>query len=194
MLVPAVGSTGRATPLPAFADVLAAGGLGYSIVTPATPPTVAITAPANGAAFSAPATVIVTATATPASGTIAKVDFFNGAALIATVTVAPYTTTLSSLPAGAYTITATATDSNGASSSAAVSFTVGAPVAPTVSISSPVNNASFTAPASVTIDATAATTQGTITQVEFYNGATLLGTDTTSPYSFAWSNPKFPRR
>ncbi|MBM3767308.1 MAG: DUF1929 domain-containing protein, partial [Acidobacteria bacterium] len=188
VLVPAVGSTGRATPLPAFADVLAAGGLGYSIVTPATPPTVAITAPVNGSAFTAPANVTVTATATPASGTIAKVDFFTGASLIASVSTAPYTTTLSSLPAGAYTITATATDSNGASSSVAVSFTVGTLVPPSVSITAPANNASFVAPASVTINANATTTQGTITQVEFYNGATLLGTDTTSPYSFAWSN------
>lgn len=59
---------------------------------------------------------------------------------------------------------------------------------PVVSISSPANNASFVAPASVTIQATASDTDGTITKVEFYNGATKLGEDLTSPFSFVWSN------
>ena len=44
------------------------------------------------------------------------------------------------------------------------------------------------APATVAITATATTTQGTISSVEFYNGATLLGTDTTAPYAFSWAN------
>jgi glucose/arabinose dehydrogenase len=64
----------------------------------------------------------------------------------------------------------------------------GGNVAPTVSITSPANNANFTAPANITINASAADSDGSITQVQFYNGATLLGTDTTSPYSYAWNN------
>jgi hypothetical protein len=60
--------------------------------------------------------------------------------------------------------------------------------APSVSITSPANNSSFGAPASITINATAADTDGSISSVAFYNGATLLGTDATSPYSFAWTN------
>ncbi len=59
---------------------------------------------------------------------------------------------------------------------------------PTVSITSPSNNASFTAPASITINANASDADGTISKVEFYNGTTLLNTDTSSPYSFAWTN------
>jgi hypothetical protein len=61
-------------------------------------------------------------------------------------------------------------------------------IAPTVSITSPANNASFTAPASITINATAADSDGTITQVQFYSGSTLLGQDTASPYTYTWSN------
>ncbi|MEK7609595.1 MAG: DUF4082 domain-containing protein [Patescibacteria group bacterium] len=60
-------------------------------------------------------------------------------------------------------------------------------IPPTVSISSPVNGATFTAPASITINATASDSDGTISSVAFYNGATLLGTDTTSPYSYSWT-------
>ncbi|WP_440237560.1 glycosyl hydrolase family 8, partial [Cytophaga sp.] len=38
----------------------------------------------------------------------------------------------------------------------------------------------------VTLTATATTTTGTISKVEFYDGATLIGTATSSPYSISW--------
>jgi len=59
---------------------------------------------------------------------------------------------------------------------------------PTVSITSPANNASFTSPANITINASASDPDGSVTQVAFFNGPTLLGTDTSSPFSFTWSN------
>jgi len=58
----------------------------------------------------------------------------------------------------------------------------------TVKITSPANNSVATSPASITISASASATGGTISKVEFYNGTTLLGTSTTSPYSFSWAN------
>ncbi|WP_127127736.1 DUF7594 domain-containing protein [Pseudoflavitalea rhizosphaerae] len=61
-------------------------------------------------------------------------------------------------------------------------------IAPTVSISSPANNAAFTAPASVGITAVAADSDGSISKVEFFNGATKLGEALSSPYTFNWSN------
>ncbi|MBO9635176.1 MAG: DNRLRE domain-containing protein, partial [Chitinophagaceae bacterium] len=61
-------------------------------------------------------------------------------------------------------------------------------VPPTVSITSPANNASFTEPASISITATAADSDGTISKVEFFNGATKLGEATTSPYTYNWTN------
>jgi len=59
--------------------------------------------------------------------------------------------------------------------------------APTVSITSPAASANFTAPANITITADAADVDGSVSQVEFYNGTSLLGTDNTAPYSFAWN-------
>jgi len=59
---------------------------------------------------------------------------------------------------------------------------------PTVSITSPANNATFTAGATVSITATAADADGNVTKVEFYNGSTLLGTSTASPYTYSWAN------
>src|ERR1035441_4866092 len=54
---------------------------------------------------------------------------------------------------------------------------------PTVAITSPTNGASFTAPANVPITATANESDGSVTNVQFFDGATSLGNDTTSPYS-----------
>lgn len=64
----------------------------------------------------------------------------------------------------------------------------GANAAPTVSITSPAANTRFTAPASIAIAATAADSNGTVAQVAFYHDGILLGTDTTSPYSYTWAS------
>lgn len=61
-------------------------------------------------------------------------------------------------------------------------------VAPTISISSPEHNSGFAAPASITFNANAADADGTVTNVQFFNGSTLLGSDATSPYSYTWNS------
>jgi len=61
-------------------------------------------------------------------------------------------------------------------------------VSPTVSITSPADNSRSATPGTFTITATATDADGSISKVDFYNGATLLGTATTSPYTFAWTN------
>ncbi|MFZ6012435.1 MAG: Ig-like domain-containing protein [Bacteroidota bacterium] len=61
-------------------------------------------------------------------------------------------------------------------------------LAPTVSITAPTSGASFVAPAAITINANAADSDGSVTKVDFYNGGAFLGTDTSSPYAFSWSN------
>jgi predicted phage tail protein len=59
---------------------------------------------------------------------------------------------------------------------------------PTVSLTAPANNSTFTAPANITLSASASDPDGSVSKVEFYSGSTLLSTDTTSSYSFAWSS------
>ena len=69
--------------------------------------------------------------------------------------------------------------------------TTGSPppnVPPTVSISSPASGARFTAPATVAVTATASDSDGTIAQVRFFAGSTLIGTATSAPYSVTWSS------
>jgi regulation of enolase protein 1 (concanavalin A-like superfamily) len=78
-----------------------------------TAPTVALTAPASGATYTAPASVALTATASDADGSVAKVEFYSGATLLGTDTSSPYSYTWSSVPAGSYSLTAAAYDNNG---------------------------------------------------------------------------------
>jgi len=59
---------------------------------------------------------------------------------------------------------------------------------PTVSLTSPTTGSTFTAPATIGLAATASVSGSTISKVDFYNGSTLLGTDTSSPYSYSWTN------
>lgn len=100
------------------------------------PPTVTLTAPANGATYTAPALVAITALAADIDGTIARVECYNGTTLLNSDTTAPYAFTWSSVPAGTYAIKAVAYDNNGASVSSATStITVGAaPVGPPTGI------------------------------------------------------------
>jgi hypothetical protein len=152
-------------------------------------PTVSISSPANNATFAAPASITINATAADSDGTVSKVDFYNGTTKLGTDTTSPYSFAWANVAVGTYSITAKATDNSGAvTTSAAITVKVNANVAPTVSVTAPADNATFMAPAAITINATATDTDGTISKVEFFNGTTLLGSDTTSPYSYAWSN------
>ncbi|MFL5728229.1 MAG: Ig-like domain-containing protein, partial [Cytophagaceae bacterium] len=153
-------------------------------------PSVSITAPATGAAFIAPASITISASASDADGTISKVDFYNGSTLLFSDAASPYSCSWNNVAAGSYTITAKATDNAGATSSASVSVIVNsAPVnkAPVASITSPASGTSFLAPASITISASASDADGTVSKVDFYNGALLLGSDVSAPYSFTIS-------
>ena len=58
---------------------------------------------------------------------------------------------------------------------------VGTP--PIVHITSPANGATFTAATNVVVTATASSTSGSISNVEFLDGTTSIGTVTTAPYT-----------
>ncbi len=59
---------------------------------------------------------------------------------------------------------------------------------PSVSFTSPENNSVLSAPATVNLAATASDANGSIANVKFYNGNTLLFTDNSAPYSYSWEN------
>jgi beta-glucanase (GH16 family) len=90
-------------------------------------PTVSLTSPAAGAAYTAPASLTLTANAADSDGTVSKVEFYQGTTLLGTATASPYSYTWTGVAAGTYSLTAKATDNAGTTTtSAAVSVTVNA--------------------------------------------------------------------
>lgn len=162
-----------------------------TVSLPGTPPTIELTSPTEGAPFTAPATIAITADAVDTDGSVAKVEFYNGTEKLGEDTSAPFTFDWTTVPQGAYTLTARATDNYGlTTTSDPISINVGPPntVFPTVTITAPTNGAEFLAPGTIAIAATAGDSDGTVTKVEFFNGTTKLGEDTNAPYTFDWSN------
>ncbi|MCW1925672.1 Ig-like domain-containing protein [Luteolibacter arcticus] len=154
-------------------------------------PEVALTAPSTGASYDAPATIALTATASDTDGTISKVEFYNGATKLGEDTTEPYELVLSNVISGSYSLAAKAIDNvSGAITSAAASVTVTNVdnVLPTVAITSPVDTSTRIS-GGFTIEASASDTDGAVSKVEFYDGATKLGEDTSAPFVFAWASP-----
>ena len=150
------------------------------------PPTVALTSPGSGSSFSVNSNITLAASAADSDGTITNVSFYQGTTKLGEDTTGPgYSFVWSNLVLGNYSLTVVATDSSGASTTSTppVSVSVVANVLPAVSITSPANGATVAAGSSVTINVTASDADGSVTNVAFYDGATLLGSDTTAPYS-----------
>jgi endoglucanase len=58
---------------------------------------------------------------------------------------------------------------------------------PTVSLTAPAAGQTYTVPATVNFAATASDPDGTVARVDFLNGSTVVGSDSSSPYTFAWT-------
>ena len=63
-----------------------------------------------------------------------------------------------------------------------------APNAPQVTLTVPTSGSTFVAGENITLAANASDPGGFVTKVDFYRSGTLIGTDTSSPYSVVWTN------
>jgi O-glycosyl hydrolase len=94
-------------------------------------PSVTLTSPVVGENFTTSDTITLRATATVASGSISKVEFFNGTTKLGEDASAPYSYSWTNVAAGTYSITAKVTDSNGkTASSSPISIKVNVPQGP----------------------------------------------------------------
>ena len=159
-------------------------------------PLVSLTAPFNGASYSAPATIVMNVTASDPDGSIARVEFYQGANKLGEKYAAPYTWTIYNAPAGdysgGYALTARAFDNSGASTTSnavAVSVSAGGNQPPVVSLTAPGNGAVYTAPTNIVMAASALDPDGSIVRVEFYQGANKLGERYAAPYTWTIYNP-----
>jgi len=150
------------------------------------PPTVSITSPVSESRSIEGSNLNITASASETNGTIKQVAFYNGTTLLGTSTTSPYNFTWNNIPVGNYTLHAVAEDVIGktaTSNSVPIIITSW----PSAYIISPSNGDQITAGSNLTITAAASENNGTISEVFFYNGTTLLGTSTTSPYTYNWT-------
>ncbi|MDJ1480078.1 Ig-like domain-containing protein, partial [Cytophagaceae bacterium YF14B1] len=152
-------------------------------------PLVSLTNPVANASYPTGSSINLTATATDADGSIAKVEFYVGTTKVGEKTSSPYSFSWNATTAGTYALTAKATDNKGGvTTSSAVNVTITSPnQAPTIAISSPANNTSFTSGNAITITANAADTDGKVGKVEFFAGTSKIGETTTAPYTINWT-------
>src|SRR3989475_2225878 len=153
---------------------------------------VTLTEPVSGALYHAPAAIVLSAIARAkqTSHAIVKVEFFQETNLIGAV-AGPrrgdqYTLDWTGVAAGNYAVTAKATNDKGDSDlSDPVSITVNA--LPSVSLTSPSSDAAFKAPANIPLAVQLADTDGSIANVEYFYGTTLITSLSAPPYSFVWT-------
>lgn len=161
------------------------------------PPMVSIVNPATDTQFTKGAPYSILATATDTNGQIAKVEFYNGANLLSTLTQAPFELkgSTNDVPVGIYTIKAKAYDDQGAVSTSApviISVVSASNVFPKIAITTPANNTNLMRGAPYSIIAAASDQDGQVTKVAFYNGSTLLSTVTSAPYQIGGSTSTVP--
>ncbi|NII06472.1 glycosyl hydrolase family 18 protein [Luteibacter anthropi] len=151
------------------------------------PPTAAITAPANGATFTAGANITLTANASDSDGTVAKVEFFRGATSLGSKTSAPWSVVWSNAPAGSYVLTAIATDNAGASTtSSAVNITVSPASNDTTPPSVPSGLAGTPSSNSVSLSWSASTDNAGgsgVAGYDIYRNGALVGNSTSPSYT-----------
>lgn len=147
------------------------------------PPTVTLQAPAS-ATVGTPLTLA--ATASDSDGSVARVEFFDGAASLGVDTTPPFSVSWTPASAGSHTLTARATDNAGASTtSAAVSLTVNPAGGtdtqpPTIQLTSPANLADGLT-GTLNIAADASDNVGVV-GVEFQIDGIAIADDTGAPY------------
>ena len=150
-----------------------------------TPPTDSFATPLGGSIVSG--TVSLQVSATDNVG-VASVSLYLDGALQTTLTAGPYNfswnTSLASN--GGHTLSAIARDAAGNSSTAQISVSVNNPdmTAPTVAFSAPASGASVSG--TVSVQVSAADNVG-VDSVSLSVDGVLVGTDTSSPYTFTWN-------
>jgi hypothetical protein len=133
--------------------------ISITVNAPNTPPTVSITAPADGATFNEGHSITFTGTATDAQDGDLTSSLTWTSSLDGPIGSGA-SFTRSDLSVGAHIITASATDSGGLSGQHQISLTVNAlNTPPTVSITAPADGATYTAGQSITFSGTATDAQ-----------------------------------
>jgi glucose/arabinose dehydrogenase len=154
---------------------------------PNQPPTVSITAPANGAVVVVNTTVTFSANTADPGGSVQRVRFYDGATQLFDDTSAPYATDWVPTTLGRHTLTAVAVDNaNASTTSAAVTVTVAGSgsdtQAPTLRLTSPAGQTQdITGSPTFTVSAA---DNIAVTAVDYQVDGETVGQATSPPWSF----------
>ena len=179
----------------------------FNIIAPANAaPNVQLTSPANNSSVVIGRSAFFTANATDPDGTIQRVEFYQttnviglpgvlSTTLIGSDTTAPYQVAWDTRFTGNFTITARAYDNHDAAANTApINFSIvtGGGQAPLPinppELDIPNDGQNFPINSNITLRAAPGTGSRPIVRVDFYNGTTLIASDTTAPYEIVWNN------
>jgi hypothetical protein len=148
-------------------------------------PFVDITSPATNSLFPPGADILISAVAGETNGEIRQVEFFLNTNSVGVVTASPFDILLTNVPPSTYFLQAIATDARQlTATSSVVRFTV---VGPPV-VSQTIQPAGTNLPLEIPITNTAiVTTEAQVTNVQFFEGNTLLGSVTDPPFTLIWN-------
>jgi Bacterial Ig domain/Glucodextranase, domain B len=154
-------------------------------------PQVALTSPSSGQAFNSTSTMPLAATATSNGRSIQRVEFVAGTNIIATSFAPPYSGNWVGPPPGNFAIVARAFDDLGVAvaSPAAYVWITADPRPPAVVMTAPAPGTIVPASSPLSLGATALAPDGAIGRVDFYAGATMIGSASSAPYGFVWPSP-----
>jgi sulfur relay (sulfurtransferase) complex TusBCD TusD component (DsrE family) len=152
------------------------------------PPLLALTAPANGNFYTAPAAIPMSATVTANGHAITKVEFFNGTLLLGQTNAFPYVWNWKNVAAGQYNLSARLTYNSGKITTSCIARVTVTNPPPIFALSSPRNDSYYSSPATIPLNATVTANGQSITKVQFFNGSTFLAQANAAPYAWSWKN------
>lgn len=157
-------------------------------------PTIALTAPTNGATFNAGASIAVSANASDPDGSIASVEFFRGTTSLGADSTAPYSVTWNGATAGTHGFRAVATDNQGATATSATA-TVTVNGTPPTDTTAPSVPSGLTSPSqtssSISIQWNAATDNAGgsgVAGYDVYRNGSLVASPTTTSHTSSGLN------
>ncbi|MDK1289274.1 Ig-like domain-containing protein [Pseudoalteromonas umbrosa] len=128
----------------------------------------------------------VSVTASDADGSVAQLDVYAGQTLLGSFTSGTATVNWQPSTLGAATLSANATDNEGNIATQQIQVNVtDKPVV--IDLTSPTAGTQYVIGDTINMSAQAQALTGTISSVDFYANGTLLGSDTTSPYTWTYT-------
>jgi 2',3'-cyclic-nucleotide 2'-phosphodiesterase (5'-nucleotidase family) len=150
-------------------------------------PAVEVTLPTGGTYAQGP--LPLTAAVADPDGVVVKAEFFEDGVKLGEKSGFPWVWDLANPTVGAHVYRVVVTDQDGATAEVTKAVTItAANQAPVIAITSPADATTAPAPYTVAFKVNATDADGSVKSVDYYAGATKLGTSTNAPFSFSFAN------